>query len=163
MPRSLRVLARAMTVGSVIVASIFARGVAVAQSAVDPCSLLTRSEIRRVVHVSVGKGTAARGPIADRCRWDTNGGLLKSGSNFSLALEQGPNAAADFDQSRQGSLQIPGVGDDAYYFDRSLGVLKGGSFFSVVFTQGRIGRKTLSDSVLQSKLLPLARKAAARL
>jgi hypothetical protein len=105
------------------------------QPDVDPCKLLSKSEVRAALGSSVGRGKAEQGTegglTTDQCTWRAK----KSGTSgvkgkkvaFRISVQSGPEAKSVFDAAKQqvdigpsstpGAGSVSGLGDDAFNDD----------------------------------------------
>lgn len=125
-----------------------------------PCALLTRSDVAKVLHWSVGAGRASRYHLpqsaGDRCVYDAADGTVMvvvpdSGSSF---LQN--NDLVDPFRNGLGT-RIPGIGDDAELFDNTIYLSKHGTSVSVavIETNGTVSSTTLTElAKLVARRLP---------
>ena len=128
--------------------------VAVKAAPVNPCSLVTPSEVKEVLGQHVD-AVEHRGSPRPHCRYSVGGGSV------TIFVFEDPTAKGGFAVGKQAqdahTEPVAGVGDDAYWSPdiRTLNVLQGETYFTVQF----YGVGSGSAETMKA----LARKAAARL
>ncbi len=98
---------------------------AVATTFTDPCSLLTQAEVDAAVgqHLGAGKQTSS----LDDCVWSNSD--FSAGVDVSVSDRAGIKNAATSNGTKSPPPPVAGIGDEAYYYQGFLYVLKGNAGF----------------------------------
>jgi hypothetical protein len=133
-------------------------GTAIAAPTSDPCRVLRRPEIRKVLG-AVSKGFPD--PLGG-CNYELHGGISAAGGGiFTVTLFQGPTVSDVFQQNGAGQTALHGLGDGAFYRPQSgVNVLSGDSYLII---DAVYSSNAPSAAKLRAKLVKLAKVALRRL
>jgi len=121
---------------SVIVSTVlmFLSGLAVAQNAktVDPCSILTKAEIKAVIGQDVGDGKLTGSGIAAAgapCQYTVGaGGVFSVLSKVAAPGENAPKVMEELKKRKIPVVDAPGIGDRSFFSNPGYGMVQLNTF-----------------------------------
>src|SRR5918996_3635571 len=123
----------------------------------EACSLVTKDEVEVALGEPVNEGTSAPANVPTVCNFTT---VADPDKNVSVVLYSPGGGTMLPMMMPQGSVDVPGLGDQAkwYGMGRIIGVLKGDTLVTFQFT-----KFTEDDSATMDRAKQLATATAARL
>ncbi len=145
-------------------------GAATASGSIDPCSLATTAEIQTIFGGTVADGAhdTAVAQVNPTCAWQVTGSKLGGSGTVDIFFPVSLQDATKFGYAKDGTpgaIDVPGVGDSAFYSATTdaLTFAHGDTVVVVqsVFTTGN--GNTLNAATTQQQLTDLATKVSSSL